>query len=112
MICSSCRREIVDYSNFCYYCGARQAPVAVSKRLMRSSVDKKIAGVCGGFAEYLEVDPTIVRIVWIFVTIATGFLPGIIVYLAAWLLMPEAPRVVVPAPAPAPGPEKPASGTP
>lgn len=110
MICSTCRREIVDYSNYCYYCGARQVAGVVSKQLRRSSVDKKIAGVCGGFAEYLGADPTIVRIIWIFVTIATGFAPGIIAYAVAWILMPEAPPAA--APAGAPRPETPESGTP
>jgi hypothetical protein len=67
MNCPNCKRDITEYSNFCYYCGTRQrvpnpgAPL-VQKRLMRSVVDRKIAGVCGGVAEYFDVDSTIVRL--------------------------------------------------
>lgn len=95
MMCSNCRREIAEYSNFCYYCGSRQSRTSgapgAHKRLMRSSTDDKIAGVCGGIAEYLEADSTIVRLVWVIVCVFTGFLPGAIAYVIAWVLMPEAP---------------------
>ena len=100
MICRACQREIADYSNFCYYCGTRQVPGVVGKRLMRSATDKKIAGVCGGFAEYFAVDATIFRIVAAFVTLATGILPGIVAYIVAWVLMPEGPYLVAPAASP------------
>ena len=51
MVCTNCQREIADYSNFCYFCGARQhvspgCPPRAQKRLMRSSVDHKIAVRC------------------------------------------------------------------
>jgi phage shock protein C len=100
MMCPTCHREIAEYSNFCYYCGARQqtAPAGIpapQKRLMRSSVDCKIAGVCGGIAEYLDVDSTIVRLVWVLVFIFTGFVPGGLAYLIAWIVMPQAPLPVV-----------------
>ncbi len=65
MNCQQCHKEIAEYSNFCYYCGARQNPNAApsaaprpQKRLMRSSTDCKLGGVCGGLAEYLDVDST------------------------------------------------------
>jgi phage shock protein C len=97
MICTNCQREIADYSNFCYFCGARQhvspgfAPRA-QKRLMRSSVDHKIAGVCGGIAEYLEVDSTIVRLVWVIMAfLPVPIVPAVIAYFVAWIIMPEAP---------------------
>jgi len=56
------------------------------KKLYRSR-DRKIAGVCGGVAEYLEVDPTVVRIIML-VALICGTI-GLWVYLAMWLLMPE-----------------------
>ena len=105
MICPNCQREIAEYSNFCYYCGARQQPVAppraplAQKRLMRSATNCKIAGVCGGFAEYFEVDSTAVRLVWVFlVLVPVPLVPAILGYLAAWIIMPKAP---LPATAPA-----------
>ncbi len=97
MICSKCQREIAEYSNFCYYCGAHQqaappkSPTA-GKRLMRSATDSKIAGVCAGIAEYLDTDPTIVRLVWAVLSIVPGgFVGGIVAYLIAWFIMPKAP---------------------
>jgi phage shock protein C len=100
MNCSACQRDIADYSNFCYYCGARQTAGGTAKRLMRSSVDKTVAGVCAGFADYFGVDPTVLRIGWAFVTLATGLVPGVIAYFVAWILMPLAPLYTAPAAAP------------
>ena len=61
------------------------------KRLVRIQKDKKIAGVCAGIAVYFNIDPTIVRLLWIALTLAGG--AGIILYLIAWIIMPvEADR--------------------
>ena len=99
MNCAKCQRDITEYSNYCYYCGARQqtpqtAAPFIQKRLMRSAADTKIAGVCGGFAEYLDVDSTVVRLVWVLVTFFTGIIFGIIAYFVAWMVMPLAPLPV------------------
>ena len=96
MVCTNCRKEIAEHSNFCSYCGARQmeasaANRAAIKRLMRSSVDSKIAGVCGGLAEYFGVDSGIMRIAVTLITIASGFVPGILFYVVAWVILPVAP---------------------
>lgn len=64
------------------------------KRLYRSSEDKKIAGVCGGLAEYLNLDPTIVRLAIVILVLLTGVIPFAIGYLVAWLIMPERPADV------------------
>jgi phage shock protein PspC (stress-responsive transcriptional regulator) len=61
------------------------------KRLYRSTTDKKIAGVCGGLGEYLAVDPTVLRLIVAIVCIATGIFPGVIGYIIAWVVVPEAP---------------------
>ncbi len=57
------------------------------KRLTKSKTEKKIFGVCGGIAEYLDCDPTIVRLIWAGSVILFGV--GIIGYLAAALILPE-----------------------
>ncbi len=62
------------------------------KRLYRSRRDRKLAGVCAGIAEYLEVDPTISRVLYLLGTIITGFFPGIFIYFALALIMPVDPR--------------------
>lgn len=59
----------------------------MQKRLYRSSYDKKIAGVCSGIAEYLDVDPTIIRLMWLLFAFCAG--SGILAYLIAALIMPE-----------------------
>ena len=106
MICLNCQREIAEYSNFCYFCGARQQaappkPSVAGKRLMRSATDCKIAGVCGGLAEYFEVDSTIVRLVWVFfVLLPIPVVSAVLLYIAGWIIMPKAP-LPVPAQAPA-----------
>ena len=59
------------------------------KRLMRSMGDKTIAGVCGGIADYLGVDATVVRGVWVVLSIYPGaIIGGVIAYLIAWLVIP------------------------
>jgi phage shock protein C len=65
-------------------------PVATSpKKLVRSRTDRKIAGVCAGFADYLELDVTLVRILWLMLTLFAGW--GILGYLIAWIVMPQEP---------------------
>jgi phage shock protein C len=61
-----------------------------SKKLYLSSSDKKLSGVCGGIGEYFETDSTIIRLAWILVTILTGIFPGIIGYIVAAIVMPNA----------------------
>jgi phage shock protein PspC (stress-responsive transcriptional regulator) len=61
----------------------------MEKRLYRSRQNRKLAGVCGGIAEYLGWDPTLVRVAWIILTLLGG--SGILIYLIFWLVMPESP---------------------
>ena len=62
---------------------------APRKKLARARSDKKIAGVCGGFADYLEIDSTLVRLLWIMLVFFGGW--GLIGYVIAWLIMPMEP---------------------
>ena len=57
------------------------------KKLVRSSTDKYIMGVCGGVAEYFEIDPTVVRLIWAGASLISGG-AGIILYIIASVLMP------------------------
>jgi phage shock protein C len=56
------------------------------KRLYRSKKERMIAGVCGGLGEYLNVDPTIIRLVWVLLAFSGA---GIIAYIIAWIIVPE-----------------------
>ena len=62
----------------------------MAKRLYRSRDDRMIAGVCGGLAEYFDVDPVIVRIIF-FILLLPGGLPGLLPYLILWIVVPEKP---------------------
>ena len=95
MTCARCAKEISDDAAYCAYCGAAQrgkgAETTRARRLERSVTDRQIAGVCGGLGVYLGLDSTLVRILWIVLSIVPGaILFGLIAYLAAWLLIPEA----------------------
>lgn len=59
------------------------------KRLYRSRHDRVVAGLCGGLGEYLEVDPNLVRIAVVLLTLSTGIIPGLITYLVAWAIVPS-----------------------
>ena len=58
-----------------------------SKKLTKSRSDRMISGVCGGFAEYLNMDPTVVRLIWVLLAVAAG--GGVLAYIVAALIMPE-----------------------
>jgi phage shock protein C len=60
------------------------------KRLYRSRSDRKIAGVCGGIAAYLGMDPVIPRIVWVVLALCVG--TGIVAYLICWAVIPQEPQ--------------------
>jgi phage shock protein C len=102
MTCPSCSKNIAIGSNYCYYCGAKQpesgapglSPVTgAPKRLMRSSTDKKVAGVCAGLADYFDMDPTIIRVIWLLLIICAG--TGLLAYLILWIVLPIAPGGIV-----------------
>jgi phage shock protein C len=84
---------MADDAAFCSRCGkatgAPATPRAASTPhcLSRPMMDKKIAGVCAGFARYFEVDVTLMRILWIILALFTGI--GFIAYLVAWICMPK-----------------------
>jgi phage shock protein C len=100
MTCPSCQKEIVAGSKFCYNCGAKQpetvaagdAPgparnYGASKRLVRSLNDRKVAGVCAGVADYFDLDPTIIRVLWVLAFFCAG--TGILLYVILWIALPE-----------------------
>ncbi len=60
-----------------------------SKPLRRSMVDRHIAGVCSGIAEYLGLDPTLVRVAYVLLSILSAGFPGRLVYVILWAVIPE-----------------------
>jgi phage shock protein C len=59
------------------------------KKLTRSTTDRWIAGVCAGIGEYFEVDPNLIRVIWIVLSVFTSVFPGVIIYILLWIILPE-----------------------
>jgi len=62
----------------------------LARPLRRSRTNRQIAGVVGGLAEYLGVDPMLLRVIYVVGSIVSAAFPGVLVYLLLWLLIPEA----------------------
>ncbi|OHA88903.1 MAG: PspC domain-containing protein [Candidatus Zambryskibacteria bacterium RIFCSPHIGHO2_02_FULL_43_14] len=60
-----------------------------TKRLYRSNTNKIFAGVCGGLGEYFNVDPTLLRLIWLLVVIFSGVVPGLVAYFFAIFIVPK-----------------------
>ena len=63
----------------------------LARPLRLSRRDRKLAGVCGGLAEWLGWDPTVVRLLYLLVSVVSAAFPGILVYLVLWVVVPRAP---------------------
>ena len=61
------------------------------KRLYLSKTDKKLGGVCGGIAEYMDVDPTVVRLLTVLLALITAVVPFCLAYVIAWIIVPYEP---------------------
>jgi phage shock protein C len=59
------------------------------KKLRRSNKERMIAGVCGGIAEYFDLDPSIVRIVYVLISVISVAFPGILFYILMWIIVPQ-----------------------
>ena len=88
MYCNSCGKAIAEDARFCAHCGNAVGQHA-ARKLFRSRTDRKIAGVCAGLGHYLDLDTSLVRILWVLVTLSFGFFPGFIAYILAWIIVPE-----------------------
>ena len=96
MFCTKCGIQLEDRDSYCYECGtatSRAQPPAKQKPLFRSLTNKKVAGICGGLADYLGADPTVVRLLWVVFSLA---IPpaGVLGYIIAWVVIPREPYPV------------------
>jgi len=62
------------------------------KKVYLSRTDRKILGVCGGFGQTYDIDPTLIRLITVFMCIATGIIPLLVTYIAAWFIIPFEPK--------------------
>ena len=91
MFCTRCGVQLGETDRYCPQCG-QTTPLAGSNppeqtRLTRDIKNKKIAGVCAGFARYMNVDVVMVRVIWLALAFCTGV--GFIAYVVAWIIMPK-----------------------
>jgi phage shock protein C len=90
MTCARCARPLDADSLYCRFCGTAVSD-RTERRLTRIPEAGRIAGVCAGIAVYFNTDVTLVRLVWVVLSIVPGALiGGVLAYAAAWLLMPIA----------------------
>ena len=91
MFCTQCGNQLADADRFCSQCaqptGRAHPPRIVYELLTRDLQNKKIAGVCAGFGRYLDVDPVLIRVIWLALAFGTGI--GFIGYLIAWIVIPK-----------------------
>jgi phage shock protein C len=91
MYCNACGKVIAEDGRFCSHCGVVAGMLPTPKRLYRLRFDRKVGGVCAGFAHYFELDVSVVRILWFLVAFFSGIFPGFIAYVLAWIIIPEEP---------------------
>lgn len=88
--CPRCVREVPAGSRYCPTCGARL--MGQPRQLRRSRTNTQILGVCGGLAEYLDLDPTLTRVLYLVVTFFSGIFPGVVLYILLALVVPTDQR--------------------
>ncbi len=95
MFCTRCGSELREQDNFCFSCGAPSgrgtSGVRPAPALTRPTEGKMVAGVCAGFARYFGVDVTLVRVLWVVITVFPLPCFGLVSYIVAWIVMPRDP---------------------
>ena|SRR5581483_3401593 len=99
MFCTQCGTKLEETARYCTSCGKpvdapppstpfQEAPGQTPRKLHRIVAGKKIAGVCTGFAEYFDMDLTLMRLIWVVLTIIPPHI-GLIAYIVSWAVLPK-----------------------
>ena len=91
MYCNYCGKAIQEDAHVCAYCGKCVGVHPMQKKLIRPRSERKIAGVALAFANYFEMDVSLIRVVWLLVTIFGG--TGLPAYIVCWIVIPSEPQV-------------------
>jgi phage shock protein C len=92
MYCNACGQSIADNARFCSHCGGTVGSFHTGRRMLRSRTNRKIAGVCAGMGQYLDLDVALIRVLTVLITLSVGVVPGLIAYVVAWIIVPEEPE--------------------
>jgi phage shock protein C len=84
--CPRCTRELPADARYCPVCGARVG--GYPRVLHRRRATQQLAGVCSGLADYFDLDPTLVRALYVVATFFSGVLPGIVLYAILAFIVP------------------------
>src|SRR5579859_6298881 len=93
MYCNYCGKVIQDDANLCAYCGTHIGSPRSRKSLIRPQAGRKVAGVCLAFAEFFDLDVSLIRVMWVVAVIFGGC--GVLAYVLAWIIIPSEPETVV-----------------
>ena len=91
MYCNACGKAIAEDARYCAHCGTVLGQMPAPKKMMRPRGGRTVAGVCAGLGHYLDLDVTLIRLIWALVTLCSGIFPGVVVYVLAWVIVPEEP---------------------
>ena len=94
MYCNACGKALGDEARYCSHCGTFVGHLPPPRKLVRPRANRTIAGVCAGMGNYLDTDVTLIRLVWVFIVIMSGIFPGVLVYVLAWIIIPEEPQLL------------------
>ncbi len=113
MYCTNCGKQVPAEAAYCAACGYTQPRPIARRRLVRPLKGRKIAGVCLGVAHYLELDVTLVRVIWVMLAlIPLPVVGAVLTYLVAWILMPNEDLLPVASPTAATTASPPPGATP
>ena len=93
MFCTSCGTRLDDTARFCMSCGKPTGPAGAAtsvppRKLRRDLSRKKLAGVCAGFAEYFDMDLTLMRLIWVALLLIPPQI-GLFAYIISWVVLPK-----------------------
>ena len=89
MACPFCEQDIRIEALKCHHCGQYLVEDDITPKRLTRSNNKMLAGVCGGVAEYANIDPSLLRILTVVIVLLTSIIPGLLIYLGAALIIPE-----------------------
>ena len=90
MYCNACGKAIPDDANLCSYCGHPCGGIRPRRPFVRPLTGRKVAGLCLGFAEYTDLDVTLVRLITVLLAIFVFPVP-LVAYFIGWIVVPEGP---------------------